>query len=116
MIPFSRADRVGGLVQKVLSDLLQKEIRDPRLIMTTISGVKMSKDLKFARVYFTILGGDEHKKVDAISGFNSAVGFIKRCLARELKLRYMPDLKFYYDESYDHGSHIDRLLKSISEE
>ena len=111
MIPFSRADRVGGLIQQVLSDILKKNIRDPRLKMATITGVKVSRDLKQARIYFTTSGGIQ-KKDDAIEGFNSAHGFIKRTLAHELDLKYMPHLKFFYDESIEYGAHIDELIES----
>ena len=113
MIPFSRADRVSGLIQKILSELLKKNIRDPRLAMVTISSVKMSRDLKLARIYFTIYG-DSEKSEAATQGFESARGFIKKSLARRLGLRYMPDLKFFYDESFEYGSHIDQLLEKIS--
>jgi ribosome-binding factor A len=112
MIPFSRADRVGGLIQKVLSDILKKSIKDPRLKMATITGVKVSRDLKQARIYFTI-SGDNQKKGAAIKGFDSAHGFIKRTLAHELDLKYMPNIKFFYDESLDYGAHIDGLIESI---
>ena len=115
MIPFSRADRVSGLIQEVLSELLKKNIRDPRLAMATISSVKMSRDLKLARIYFTIYG-DSEKSEAAVQGFESARGFIKRSLARRLSLRYMPDLKFFYDESFEYGSHIDQLLEKKSTE
>jgi ribosome-binding factor A len=115
MIPFSRADRVGGLIQKVLSNLLKKSIKDPRLKMTTITGVKVSRDLKQARIYFTT-SGDSQKKGAAINGFNSAHGFIKRTLAHELDLKYMPDIKFFYDESLEYGTHIDELIESIKSE
>ena len=59
MKPFARSDRVSGHIQKVLSDILLKKIKDPRLEGATITGVKMSRDLKFARVYFVISGGKE---------------------------------------------------------
>ena len=94
MIPFSRADRVSGLIQEVLSELLKKNIRDPRLAMATITSVKMSRDLKLARIYFTIYG-DSEKSEAAAQGFESARGFIKRSLARRLELRYTPDVKFF---------------------
>jgi ribosome-binding factor A len=113
MIPFSRADRVSGLIQEVLAELLKKKIRDPRVAMATITRVKMSRDLKLARIYFTIYG-DSQKSEAAVQGFESARGFIKRSLARRLNLRYMPDLKFFYDESFEYGSQIDQLLKKIS--
>ena len=112
MKPFARADRVSGLIQKTLSDLLSKNIKDPRLEMTIITGVKMSSDLKSARIYFTASGGRRNKD-EALEGFQHALGYVKRILARQLCLRYMPDLKFFYDESFDYGNHIDNLLKSI---
>ena len=112
MTSFSRADRVSGLIQEVLSDILHKHISDPRLEMVTITAVKMSRDLKSARVYFTIQGG-KTKSESATKGFSSALGYIKRSLAGTLELRYMPELKFFYDESFDYGSHIDQLLESV---
>lgn len=113
MKAFSRADRVGSLILKHLSMLLKKHISDPRLEMATITGVKMSDDLKFARVYFCITGGEERVK-EAKEGFKSALGFIKRSLSPELGLKYMPGLRFFYDESLDYGDHIERLLGSLN--
>ena len=112
MTSFSRAERVSGLIQETLSELLNKHIHDPRLHMATITRVKMSADLKSARVYYAIYG-DNNKSKDAAKGFESARGFIKRMLAPKLGLRYMPDLKFFYDDSFDYGSHIDQLLEKI---
>jgi ribosome-binding factor A len=115
MIPFSRADRIGGLIQKILSDILKKEIRDPRLKMTTITGVTVTRDLKLARIYFTT-PDSKQKKEAATIGFNSARGYIKRTLAHALDLKYMPDIEFYYDESLDYGAHIDELIKLTKHE
>lgn len=80
--------------------------------MTTITGVKVSRDLRNARVYFTTSGGKKCRQ-EASEGFKSAVGYVKRTLAQQLGLRYMPDVKFFYDESFDYGSKIDKVLKSI---
>ena len=115
MKPFSRADRVGGQVQRALSELLHKRIRDPRLKDATISEVEMSPDLKLAKIYYTLPASDGARD-EALAGFNSASGFVKRTLARELGLRYMPNLKFYYDDSFDYGAKIDSLLKSLNKE
>jgi len=113
MMPYSRADRVGGLIQQTLSDILLKEIKDPRLELTTITDVKMTRDLRIARIYFANPGGPE--KIAAVQqGFKSALGFVKITLARRLDLPYMPDLEFYYDTSFDHGAHIEKLLRSLS--
>jgi ribosome-binding factor A len=112
MTSLARAERVGGLIQQILSELLRRDISDPRLALTTISAVKLTKDLRLARVYFATAGGKSTSDA-AAQGFASAAGFIKRHLARQLGLRYMPALEFFYDESFDHGAHIDQLLKSI---
>ena len=112
MTSFSRADRVSALIQVTLSNLLNTSIHDPRLHMTTITQVKMSADLKLARIYFAIYG-DDKKSEDAAKGFESARGFIKRILAPNLGLRYMPELIFFYDDSFDYGSHIEQLLAKI---
>jgi ribosome-binding factor A len=110
MIPFSRADRIGGLIQKILSDILKKEIKDPRLKMITITGVTVTRDLKLARIYFAA-PNSKQKKDAATIGFTRARGYIKRMLAHALDLKYMPDIKFYYDESLDYGAHIDELIR-----
>jgi len=115
MKPFSRSDRVGGQIQKVLSDILLKKIKDPRLEAATITSVKMSRDLKFARVYFVTSGGKESMEA-AVEGFKSALGYVKRKLAAQLGLRYMPELRFFYDDSFDYGSHIDKMIKSVRSE
>lgn len=104
---------MGALIRDILADILRKHIKDPRLEMATVTGVKMSNDLKVAKIYFSISGGKD--RVDgAKKGFESAAGFIKRSLAGQLELRYMPELRFSYDESIDYGAHINKLLKSVS--
>lgn len=113
MTSFARADRVGGLIQQMLSELLRKDISDPRLRMATITQVKVTRDLRLARIYFTSAGGKEASEQTAL-GFRSAAGFMKRHLGPRLGLRYMPELKFFYDETFDHGARIDQLLKSIA--
>ncbi len=113
MKPFARADRVGGQIKKFLSDMLIKDINDPRLENTIITGVSMSRDLRTARIYF-VKAGNKSSRQSVEDGFKSAFGFVKRKLARQLGLRYMPELKFYYDESFDYGEHIDNVLSSLT--
>jgi ribosome-binding factor A len=112
MKPFARSDRVGGQIQKVLSEILLKKVKDPRLKNASITDVKLTRDLRIARVYFVISGNKKNIE-EALEGFKSAIGYVKRSLARQLGLRYMPDLKFFYDESFDYGSHIDNVLKAL---
>ena len=112
MKPFARSDRVSGQIQKVLSEILLKKVKDPRLENASITDVRMSRDLRIARIYF-VTSGNKKNIEEAAQGFKSALGYVKRTLARKLGLRYMPDLKFFYDESFDYGSHIDKVLKAV---
>jgi len=114
MKPYARNDRVAGLIQQVLAELLQKEIRDPRLAAVTVTGVKVSKDLRIAKVYFAVPGDSVHQKA-ALDGFHQARGYVKRELAQRMELRYMPDLKFFYDESIEHAARIEALLKAAKQ-
>ncbi len=112
MKPYTRSERVGGLIQSALFEILLKSIKDPRLDPVTITGVRMTKDLKLARVYFASSGNPQ----EAAAGFKKAHGFIKKALARELDLRYMPELEFFYDESIDYAMHMTTVLKQIKKE
>jgi ribosome-binding factor A len=112
MTGFARSDRVGRLIQQLLSELLRRDISDPRLQGATITEVKVTRDLRVARVYFAAVGGAA-AAVSMKKGFERALGFIKRSLGPRLGLRYMPELEFHYDESFDRGAHIERLLKAV---
>ncbi len=113
MKPFARSDRVSNQIRRILSEMLLKEISDPRLEMAVITGVKMSRDLKLARIYYSTPTGAQQQ---ATEGFKKARPYIKRMMARRLGLRYMPDIKFFYDESFDYGARIESLLKTIHED
>ena len=112
MRPYARADRVAALIQRALSDILLREVKDPRLQWVLITGVKMSKDLRHGRVYFVMTGGKRSPE-EVAGAFSQAQGVLKRFLGRELDLRYMPDFEFFYDTSYDYGSRIEELLNDI---
>ncbi len=112
MTLFSRADRVGVQIQRVLSEVLHTRVKDPRLEFVTVTQVQMSADLKLAKIYFST-GGEQGRVEPARKGFAAARGFIKRTLADELELRYMPDLRFYYDDTFDTSNRINALLKSL---
>ncbi|MBW2367327.1 MAG: 30S ribosome-binding factor RbfA [Deltaproteobacteria bacterium] len=112
MKSFPRADRVSAQIQKVLAEVLRKKIKDPRLEAVVITAVKMAQDIKSARVYYAV-SGSRHAREQAGRGFDDARGYIKRLLAKKLGLRYMPEVRFFYDESIDYGDHIDSLLKTV---
>lgn len=111
---YKRADRVADLIKAELSDILLRRIRDPRIGLLTITDVKMSDDLRSARIYFVQMGKD---RLDAElqAGLEKAKGYLKRELGKRLNLRYMPDVFFFYDKSFEYGSRIDKLLMEIHE-
>ncbi len=112
MKPYARADRVAGEVQKELADLLIRKLKDPRLGGVLISGVKMTPDLKLANVYFSF-SGDENERQKALKGLESATGFIRQELGRRMELRYTPNIRFYYDTSFDYGERIENLIQKL---
>ena len=114
MKPYARADRVGTQIKQLLAEMMYREIKDPRLAQAVITSVKMTKDLKSARVYYAVSGDDPKSRDRAMKAFTTARGYMKRTLAGQLELRYMPDLKFFYDDSFDYGSHIDGILRSLN--
>ncbi|RPJ59021.1 MAG: 30S ribosome-binding factor RbfA [Dehalococcoidia bacterium] len=114
-MPNRRQRRVAELIHEELSELLQRQTRDPRLGFVTITGVDVTPDLREARVYFTILG-DEAEVKETLAGLTSASGYFRRQLGHTLSLRYAPELTFKLDTSLEYGLHIDHLLDSIKNE
>jgi ribosome-binding factor A len=111
MKPYLRAERISGKIQQAITDLLSKKMQDPRIEMATISAVELTPDLRVARVYITVFG-DKTRIRDALDGFKNSKGFIKKRIAPKLGLKYMPDLRFYYDDSFDKAAQMDELIKS----
>jgi ribosome-binding factor A len=102
------------LIHRELSLLLLHEARDPRLGSVTLTGVEISPDLLLARVYFSVLGGEDEEK-EALAGFAHASGFLRSELAARAQLRYVPELSFELDTSLAYGQRIDQLLDQIQE-
>jgi ribosome-binding factor A len=109
---YQRSDRVGDLILEVIVELLHRDIHDPRVRGVTLTGVKVSKDLRHARVYFNLLGGQEDRAA-VLAGLKSATGFIRTKVSKQLKLRFVPEFEFTYDESEDAAQRIDELLKQV---
>ncbi|HOI15709.1 MAG TPA: ribosome-binding factor A [Geobacteraceae bacterium] len=107
-----RAEKVAEAIHEIISALLIKGVKDPRIGFTTITGVKLSDDLHLATVFFSVVG-DETEKKAAEKGLNSAKGYLRKEVGRNLRMRYVPDLVFRYDASLDYGQHIDELLDEI---
>ena len=112
---YRRPDKVGGVIKEEISQMLLREIKDPRIGFVTITRVKVSKDLRFVKVYFSVLG-DQSAREDSLKGLNSATGFMRRELGRRLRLRYVPDIVFSFDPSLEHMGRLAELIQEIHED
>lgn len=106
-----RPQKLGDLIQRELSELVQRELRDPRVGMITITGVDVSPDLSHAKVFYTAL--DPAHVQEAAQGLKRAAGFLRSQLARRIKLYTTPELRFAYDESVERGDRMSRLIDSV---
>ena len=109
---YQRSDRVGDLLIEIISKILQKDIRDPRIGGITLTGARVSRDLRHARIYFSILDLKE-KPGDVLAGLKSATGFIRAKVAKQLNLRFVPAIEFLYDQSEVEARRIDQLLNQV---
>lgn len=111
-----RSDRVGDEIQRVVADLIQNEIKDPRLPpLTSVVEVRASRDLSHAHIYISVLGNDQQKK-DCAAALRSASGYIRRELAHRMRLRISPELHFIVDESIERGIRMSRLIDQAMED
>ena len=106
---YSRKQRVADEIQRQLAILIQREVKDPRVGMLTITGVVVSKEFEHAKVYFSVLGDDKNIK-ETLEGLHQAAGFLRRELAKHLKLRTTPQLHFEFDQSLSEGNRLSALI------
>jgi ribosome-binding factor A len=105
-----RPQKLGDQIQRELSDLVAREVRDPRVGMITITSVDVSPDLSHAKVFFTVL--EKAKLKDTLEGLKRSAGFLRSQLARRIKIYTTPELRFEYDESVERGDRLSRLIDS----
>ena len=115
---YSRTRRVGEQIQREMAQLVQQEIKDPRLGLVTISAVKLSKDMSHANIFFTVLGVDDEndkpsqKQIadDTVKILEGASGFLRHELGKRMQLRIVPQVHFKYDESISYGNDLSALI------
>ncbi|BCG62970.1 MAG: ribosome-binding factor A [Methyloprofundus sp.] len=107
---FSRSARVASQMQKELALILQQGIKDPRIGFVTVNEVELSKDLATAKIYITVLGADEQGQKDNLGWLNDAVPYIRSEMGHRMRLRSVPYIKFYYDNSFETGMRVSELL------
>jgi ribosome-binding factor A len=105
-----RANRLAEEMKKEISEILRDEIKDPRVGFVSVTRVEVSSDLRYARVYVSVLG-DPVERREAEKALKKAGGFIRSQLAHRIRLRYTPELTFKLDESIEHGIRISSLFK-----
>ena len=113
-LTFKRSQRISDeIVKEVSGMIVRSEIRDPRISSVFITGVKITENLSMAEIFFTVLGG-EGEKSDALEGLEHAKGFIRSKLAKRLRMRKIPDIKFSYDSALEKGYKVDEILRGIA--
>ncbi|SHM49815.1 ribosome-binding factor A [Caldanaerovirga acetigignens] len=111
---FSRTERVSVEIQKAVSEIINNELKDPRIQgLISVTKVDVSKDLRYAKIFLSIYG-DEETKHNVLEALNHAEGFIKRELANRVRLKFMPKLNFKLDESIEYSIYISKLLKDMN--
>ncbi len=108
---FPRARRVADQIQRELPELIRQEVKDPRVGMLTITEVEVNRDMEFAKVYFTTLGG-EAEHAACLAGLQRASGFLRSLLSHRMQLRVVPKLTFVYDHSVERGIALTQLIES----
>jgi len=115
---FSRTSRIGEVIMRELAQMIQQEVSDPRVGMVTVSHVEITSDLKYAKVYVTRLNGVESEQdvSECIAGLTNAAGFLKRGIAKRIEIRSIPELRFLYDKSLEHGFRMDELIAKANKD
>ncbi|MDP3789209.1 MAG: 30S ribosome-binding factor RbfA [Candidatus Omnitrophota bacterium] len=111
----TRPERVAEAIRKEISTMIQEELKDPRIGFTTITKVEITPDLRYAKIYYTVLGNEKEKKSTGIA-LKRAKGFIKGHIGDRLKLRFTPEITFKVDASTEYADKMERLFNKIHEE
>ncbi len=112
---FSRTQRVAGQIRRELAQLIQQELRDPRIGLVTISAVQVSKDMTYAKIFITVMNPEQDVDV-TLKVLNHASGFLRHALGKHIALRVMPELRFVYDHSLEEGMRVAALLNRVAAE
>ncbi|MEQ1637442.1 MAG: 30S ribosome-binding factor RbfA [Methylococcales bacterium] len=111
---FGRSARVSSQLQKELSLVFQRDLKDRRLGLLTVNDVVVTKDLAVAKVYVTVLNVDEQGKRDNVKLLNQLAPQIRHDVAKRMRLRHISELRFYYDDSFDTGMRVAQLLSEVN--
>ncbi len=112
---YKRADRVAVLIKEEISKILLKDAKDPQIGFVTITKVKLSSDLKHAKIYYSVLG-DEQKKEQAGEALNRLTSFVRSEIAHRVRLRFVPTIQFFFDDSLEYADRINKIINKLHDE
>ena len=107
-----RKERMNETVKEILSELLFNQVKDPRVGFVTITSVEVSRDYESAKVYYTVMGGDDEKE-ESRQGLISAGSFLRKTMSAQLKLRNAPELRFVYDDTLDRAIRVEETIRDM---
>jgi ribosome-binding factor A len=107
-----RTDRIAEEIRKVISEMIQNELKDPRVKgLISVTKINLTKDLKFCKIYISVLGAD---KEEVLAGIKSGAGYMRKELGQRVQIRILPELQFVIDNSMEYGAHIDQVIKGLN--
>ncbi|HET7319586.1 MAG TPA: 30S ribosome-binding factor RbfA [Nitrospirota bacterium] len=110
---FKRSERVSDQMKHEIADILMRKIKDPRIGFVTVTDVEVADDLRNAKVFVSVYGGD---KEQTLKGLKSATAFIRLELGKRMRMRFIPELLFRFDSTLERGAHIMELLRELEED
>ncbi len=114
MHPYKRSKRVGDLFREEIAEIIMNRVKDPRVGFVTVTSVKVSDDLSYARVFISVLKKEDTE--ETLSVLNSASGFIRSEIGKRVRIKKLPRFEFFEDETLEYGARIDSLLKKLKQE
>ena len=109
-----RPEKVANAIRKEMSNILQEDLKDPRIGFTTITKVDITPDLRYAKIYYSVMGDKKTKKATEVA-LNNAKGYIRTLIGNRIKLRFVPEISLIADRTYEHQDRIDEILGQIRE-
>ncbi|MCC3143837.1 30S ribosome-binding factor RbfA [Halanaerobium sp. Z-7514] len=109
-----RAIRVGELLKEEISQIILREMKDPRIAFVSVTDVKVSGDLRHAKVFISVFGSDKEKE-ETMEGLERATGYIRKLVGERIKIHHTPEIIFRYDDSIEQGVHISEIINDLKE-
>lgn len=110
-----RPEKIREFIKEQVSEIIQHHLKDPRIGFVSVTDVEVTVDLRYAKIFVSVLG-DDHAKNETMAGLHSAQGYVRGELGRRLQMRYTPEITFNLDESIERGTRVMNLIREVSKE